>query len=1289
MASIIKSMFLFSKGSIDPAVTTENIQYIEALQTFTYTGSSAWITKDLSGEPFNVPPSSVVEVIVRNLDANNEQIGGIRAVDSTLERKFTIHEWEDAGRDSVTLFTQTDANSCIEVYGSSSGIIDFVLVGYWTSGLVYVEAMEELPARSADLWQEINLTNSFDGYLIPGYICELVGGNNADGVSYYAGCRSVGSQFDRKILLQEAEAGGYDFATFLCELKNGTEYNKAVELYRDDITNIDFWLVGFFAILPSIYTELNTTLQGPPRGDEYDATWIGESVGAESEIGVLGSGVVLDVNVRSRQTFYGFDQGIRESGTSLQRKIEMHNAEAPTEYNAWDCIRMHVNTGPENKVETYYEDTNIPIAPDYDYEFMVWGVWGEAKLKRWGTLDLYIRGREADPSQLWFYSSNNSKMHTCGLTGDDLTQKFSATGWDGFTIDWDTETVYFVRDNKIGKTTLTGPPETILHTLPLGTDLHVNIVLHKASGLLFTVCNSDNGTATVNRCDTDGNNYTNIATFAASVKLAAIALDQINDKVYFADTWLNNDKIYRCNLDGSALQTLLTYANGLRSVLDIKTDPTNDKFYYSDTTQRRISRANLDGSSPTTIYQGVSPEQPASLQIDFFHQKLYWGTRYGALINNIYWHISRSDLDGSNVQRILEDSSTTHLNLDWGLEIERIPIPITNKIKLYIKGPNIKQSNILCYLRAPEPYNDELNLYAIGPRPYSGEIHMSLKAPEPIASDIYLYCHVTWQTYVNNMTLVLKAPESAEIPLYITAKGWPATTELYITSDINTHASGAIEKIIIDPSGSDHTHEQLILSDQFKYAQGIVIDQAGGKMYWINEGTLTTSGAIYRANLTGEFIEIIASGSDVISPYGIVLYPNTNKIYWTDSNLNAILRADLNGDNREIVASGETDIDNPKGIAFDLLNGMAYYIANQTISRARLPDFTEREVVIELNSSSEKHLCVDGPNEKIYWTHSSLGYIRQTNFTGNEKINLITDLDEPTDLKIDCQQEKLYWADKSAGKIQRSNLDGSNIETIFTFNPIYPIGLAINYPLLEPTSKSKNLLLYLKVPEPAEEDITLYLENWASINWWSSFIPVPGGISEEFNLCIYYGSASGESFAFNELNLYSIGKDQYIKSTTHPLYMEVPSGAMPIANNWGVFLQCNAWESEQELALIAYGHSGAYPYGLQYQGYMPLFICNSGTSIGWYPYNNNWNIFLRTKDGSYAMTTLYMSGVPRIPVFYSDYMTMVVSGICTPIKYMSLYTYGVSGVIYGNTDLSIPYIIDDKINFKTLYAHGY
>lgn len=124
----------------------------------------------------------------------------------------------------------------------------------------------------------------------------------------------------------------------------------------------------------------------------------------------------------------------------------------------------------------------------------------------------------------------------------------------------------------------------------------------------------------------------------------ALAIDNKNKKLYWND-WQNKLKqqkgyIGRSSLNGEGAEIIVS--SGLRSGGTIKIDEREGKIYVADLFGKKIVRINLDGTNMVPV---AYSEQPAGLDIDYDHRRIYWSdlSKDGIYV---------SDFDGRNQQRI-------------------------------------------------------------------------------------------------------------------------------------------------------------------------------------------------------------------------------------------------------------------------------------------------------------------------------------------------------------------------------------------------------------------------------------------------------------------------------------------------------------------------------------------------------------------------------------------------------------------------------------------------------------
>ena len=121
--------------------------------------------------------------------------------------------------------------------------------------------------------------------------------------------------------------------------------------------------------------------------------------------------------------------------------------------------------------------------------------------------------------------------------------------------------------------------------------------------LFFT----DRGTSRVLTSSIEGKELKQLARFDFA-NLRGIVADVDNGKVYFADN--GSDKIYVVNTDGSGLKAIV---GGLGFPADLTMDRKAKKLYWCDQQKNSISRCDLDGSNVETVIETL---QPYYLDID-------------------------------------------------------------------------------------------------------------------------------------------------------------------------------------------------------------------------------------------------------------------------------------------------------------------------------------------------------------------------------------------------------------------------------------------------------------------------------------------------------------------------------------------------------------------------------------------------------------------------------------------------------------------------------------------------
>jgi hypothetical protein len=216
-------------------------------------------------------------------------------------------------------------------------------------------------------------------------------------------------------------------------------------------------------------------------------------------------------------------------------------------------------------------------------------------------------------------------------------------------------------------------------------------------------------------------------------------------------------------------------------------------------------------------------------------------------------------------------------------------------------------------------------------------------------------------------------------------------------------------------------------------ANGLAIDPAAGKVYWITPGA--GAGTIYYANLSGGGGgEVSTAGAPAGFPIGLAVDPATGRAYWGDGNV--IAYANLNGSGGGTLDTTGASLETPLGVAVDPAAGRIYW-ANEggAISFTSLAggggDIPTAGATVEEPSG----IAVDQAAGIVYWSNyagNAISYARLNGSGGGDVNTAGATVEGPFGVALDPTVGRIYWANEIGGSISYANLNGSGAADLNT-----------------------------------------------------------------------------------------------------------------------------------------------------------------------------------------------------------------------------------------------------------------
>jgi len=203
---------------------------------------------------------------------------------------------------------------------------------------VYVEAHGTWKSDAEKNWRITDLSG-YPFLVPPNAVLEVAISNRRADRERWGGIRTVGSGLQRRFELHEAEAGGREVVVMHVQ----ADGSGRIEHYAEDRDDVEFTLLGYWN--RGSYVE---TLAGFKAG--VGAAWRDHALSAYGvAAGQVAEVVIVNTNESNERRV-----GIRSDGSSLNRILELHEAEA----GGADIESLHVRTDARSTIQWLHSDVS-------------------------------------------------------------------------------------------------------------------------------------------------------------------------------------------------------------------------------------------------------------------------------------------------------------------------------------------------------------------------------------------------------------------------------------------------------------------------------------------------------------------------------------------------------------------------------------------------------------------------------------------------------------------------------------------------------------------------------------------------------------------------------------------------------------------------------------------------------------------------------------------------------------------------------------------------------------------
>uniref|UniRef100_A0AAR2JUY7 Low-density lipoprotein receptor-related protein 4 n=1 Tax=Pygocentrus nattereri TaxID=42514 RepID=A0AAR2JUY7_PYGNA len=509
----------------------------------------------------------------------------------------------------------------------------------------------------------------------------------------------------------------------------------------------------------------------------------------------------------------------------------------------------------------------------------------------------------------------------------------------------------------------------------------------------------------------------------------AIGVDPKEGKVYWSDSTLK--KISRANINGSGQEDIIS--SGLVTTDGLAVDSVGRKIYWTDTGTNRIEVANLNGSMrKVLVWRNLDSPRAIALYHEMGY--MYW-TDWGE-----HAKLERAGMDGSD--RVVLISN----NLGWpnGLAVDKAGSQLL-WADAHTERIEASDLNGLNRRTLVSPVQHPYGLTLLGPHIYwtdwqsrsiqradktTGTNIITIRSNLPGLMDIEavdrerpLGFNRCGRRNGGCSHLCLPRPNgtSCACPTGVLLKSDGRSCEEMPETYLLFSNRVSVRRISLDTP--DHTDVHVPVPELHNVIS-LDYDSVDGKLYY----TDVSLDVIRRVNLDGSGMETVVS-QGLKTTDGLAVDWVARNMYWTDTGRNTIEVSRLDGSARKVLVNNS--LDEPRAIAVFPSKGFLFWtdwghIAK--IERAHL-DGSDRKVLINTDLGWPNGLTLDYDTRRIFWVDAHLDRIESSDLNGKLRQILVSHVSHPFAL---TQQDRwIYWTDWQTKSIQRVDKHtGRNKETV-------------------------------------------------------------------------------------------------------------------------------------------------------------------------------------------------------------------------------------------------------------------